>query len=166
MPRLNLTAIPDSNFELVPTGEYLLQIKEIDNSKFDNATGGEKWKIKMSILNEVGKNSCQFDNWNFFGKGLGRVKYNLKALGFNVDQELDVAPEDLVGKVIYATIEIQKDNRDPLGQKVQNKLPWNAIKPLDKYPDQEELKKILENLNQSGGSVSNDPDIGIEDVPF
>ncbi len=47
MPRVNIGSVPETNFEQLPTGHYLFRVEEVDNSKFDTATGTEKWKLTL-----------------------------------------------------------------------------------------------------------------------
>jgi hypothetical protein len=177
MPKVNFTKVDDTSFELIPAGGYLFQIKSVDNSKFDPVTNAEKWKIKMEIISGEHKGGIMWDNWSWFDKGLKRIKYNLRQLGIDVDREVEIFPETIMGRVLYCAISVEKDNRDPLGQKMQNRIPWDGWKSLDKSPDPNEAKKLAEefeaNFKTSGNGqvqgelvANNNIEDDNSDVPF
>jgi hypothetical protein len=77
MPRVNIGSVPETNFEQLPTGHYLFRVEEVDNSKFDTATGTEKWKLTLKVVSNAGKNAMLWEHWAWKESGLGRIKYNL-----------------------------------------------------------------------------------------
>ncbi len=181
MPKVNFTEVPDSSgFDIIPAGGYLFQIISVDNSKFDPTTGAEKWKIKMQVIEEgEHKGSLIWDNWNWdlMGKGIKRIKYNLRQIGIDVDGEAEVVPETILGRVLYCAITVEHDSRDPLGKKLQNRIPWDGWKKLDEHPTPDVAKKLAEeaekNFKLGVKTTTNDkstspvnPDEGYEDVPF
>lgn len=168
MPRVNIGSVPETNFEQLPTGHYLFRVEEVDNSKFDTATGTEKWKLTLKVVSNAGKNAMLWDHWAWKESGLGRIKYNLKKMGYDVSGEIDIMPEDIKGKIIYSKVELVKDSRDVTGLTMQSKIPWGGYQELKNYPDQNELAEVLKQFCENNANVPNldNPDISLEDVPF
>lgn len=183
MRQLDLTGVPDSSFETIPAGGYLLQIVKVDVS-FETGTNVEKWKIKLQVIDDEHKGAILWDNWKFVDKGLNRIKYNFKQLGYDVTKPLNIDHEDLLGKVLYCSVSLEKDTRDPLGEKMQNRLPWDSYRPLDKHPNPTDAQLIAKNaitMFKAGGNVGNvvnsptgtttplspeDEAIGMDEIPF
>lgn len=177
MPNYDFSAVPDSTFELIPEGSYLVQVNKVE-VKFDNAQV-EKWTLTLKILEGEfqNKNLLDFIKWN--PTGLKRIKLILSRLGFNVDGKLNVMPEDIEGKVAYICVKVEPDFKDPQIQR--NKIPYDGYKTLDKHPNPTDAQLIAKNaiaLFKTGGQAVNTPtstdvsvgvdpsDLSIEDVPF
>lgn len=101
----------NEGFVLIPNGRYLLTIDSVEEG--ETADESPKWTVDFIVAEEgeqQGK-TIRFITFTTSEKALPFYMNFLWACGFDVnsDDDVDIPPEDVVGKQVYADVYIKKD---------------------------------------------------------
>jgi hypothetical protein len=99
MPKFTYKAEPNKSFELLPDGDYLVEILEADPciSQANKYRGAEQFEIKF----RDSKSGAEFLDWLTFHAELEwKVDNFISCFNFPVvkGEEIDITPDDLIGR--------------------------------------------------------------------
>ena len=124
------TVEDNESFVLVPEGVHICRIAEVRNGQARD--GSERWRMRLEVAEgEWAGRTAAWDSLTWSDRGVFRVKRVLEALGFDVQGELEVAPEDLVGRRARVVLE-PEHWEDPVTGRTQLRL---AVPYLGYSPD-------------------------------
>ncbi len=119
----------------VPPGEYLCRVAEIRSST--SPAGHVRWGLRWEVAQGEwqGRTAC-WDSLHFSERGLPRAKYVLALLGFRVDGELELAPEDLTGRLALVRVEPEEREEPQSGfRRLVNRVPFTGYAPAPGGPE-------------------------------
>jgi len=125
MPKVDFPNIKDSNFRIVPEGEYDCELTEIEQQTSKNSN--EMWQMCFEILEGEYKGVKVFDRLVFTEKALWKIKMICSRLGFDVSKELELEPDMLIGSMCKLAISSEEyEKRD--GTKTKKNVITEYIK--------------------------------------
>jgi hypothetical protein len=130
MPRVNFGKVrsPKNEFQPVPEGRYLVKLAEIEEDRTRN--GDEMWKLRLVIQKGDHAGRFLFDNLVFSRKAIGRVKAVCASLGVDVTGEVNLTPEDLIGRQCMVATYVE-DYQTSSGQiRQSNRIPWDGYEAV------------------------------------
>ncbi len=114
---------------VVPEGVYVCRVAEVRPGQARD--GSERWRMRLEVAEgEWAGRTAAWDSITWSERGIHRVKRVLQALGFDVRGEVELAPEDLVGR--YARVVLEPEQwEDPVTGKTQLRLavPYLGYSP-------------------------------------
>ena len=135
----------------VPDGEYPCRIIEVRESR--SPAGHVRWGMRWEVLRGdwQGRTAC-WDSLHWSERGLPRLKYVLRILGFDVTGELAVKATDLEGRsaLVVCTSE---EREDPVSgiRRLLNRVPFAGYRALeDKEDGPAATAEALGNSNRNG----------------
>lgn len=123
-----------------PAGDYLCYVADAtdeyeNGQKRISRNGDEMWNIKLEIGDGDYAGRYIYDNLVFAaGKAMGRVKYVLKRLGFDISGKLDINPEDLIGRPCILTTEVEEYTSNDGKTKKRSIVPFTGYQKADNAP--------------------------------
>lgn len=103
MPKINWNAVEDSQFTLIPEGDYEVKIQSIIESATQG--GDEMWKLTLVIEEGEFKNQKLFTNLVFSEKGYGNIKKLYSAIYGSklpkVCETTDLLDENVIVTVVH-----------------------------------------------------------------
>ena len=118
-------------FVLVPEGVYGVRIAEARESR--GRDGSEHWGLRLEVLGGDWAGKTASWDWLVWSeRGVPRIKRVLRALGLEVEGELSIVPQDLVG--LRASVQVGVEEReDPhTGRRaVRNRVPYDGYAPFE-----------------------------------
>ena len=129
-----------NDFVSVPAGTYLCRIAEVR----ERLTRAEDalWAIRLEVIEgEFIGRLAAWDNLVFSNRGLTRVKRFLDALGLPSDGKVQLSPEDLVDKRVFAEVR-PAEYRAPDGNTTRrNEIPYNGYRIVQEDTNPAETKQ-------------------------
>lgn len=126
MPMVNWDKIKDSEYTLIPDGDYAVIVQEVveKNAK----TGIMYWDVEFMISDGDFAGHKLHDKLFFSEKALNRVKMACHRLGVNTTGEYDFQPHTLIGRTCILTVltEEYRDNNNTTKQR--NLVPYDGYK--------------------------------------
>ena len=76
--------------------------------------------------------TAAWDGLNWSERGMQRVKYVLDKLGFDVDGELELQPDDLLGRQVLVSV-LTEEREDPLTgiRQVRMRVPYMGYESVE-----------------------------------
>lgn len=106
------------SFVQVPEGRYLCRIGEVREG--ETQAGDLRWALRLEVAEgELAGRTAAWDGLVWSKRGLGRVKYVLGVLGFDVSGALDVSAEDLLGRRAYVDFFLEEWTDRASGKRVE-----------------------------------------------
>jgi len=119
------------SFVSVPEGIYDCRVAEVRSGV--TRDGSVRWSLRLEVVRgEHAGRTAGWDGLNWSDRGIVRVKRVLEVLGFDVQGELEVQPEDLVDR--RARVEFHRETRDDAlsGRRVESlRVPWAGYAPFE-----------------------------------
>ena len=106
--RVNFQDVPDDNDNLtVPVGVY--DVKVVSVYPGHTRDGNERWGLRLEVLDgEFAGKLAAWDGLVWSERGMPRIKSVLEVLGFDVQGELEVEPDDLEGRKARVEVVIEE----------------------------------------------------------
>jgi hypothetical protein len=118
------------SFVAIPPGSYACRIAEVRPGEARN--GAARWSLRLEVLDgEYAGRTAAWDSLTWSERGVQRVKFVLRVLGFDVSGHLDVEPEDLEG--LQALVEVFPEvwEEPETGRRVERlSVPFAGWAPL------------------------------------
>lgn len=112
------------SFASVPEGIHPCRVAGVREGH--SRDGSVQWHLRLEVVEgEHAGRTAAWDTLTWSERGVPRVKHVLEALGFDVRGEIDLEPEDLVGR--RARVELVLEEReDPLRSRrvVRLRVPY------------------------------------------
>jgi len=146
------------SFPILPAGRYAVEILSVKADGPCTKNGDEMWGFQLAVLDGPFTGRRVFDNLIFSEAGLPRLKLILKALGVDVSRPVRMAPDLILHRKCYVTLEIKAYNGTQ-----QSKPRFDGYEPLVREIDQEldaAVEKDPENAPGAPGGVDD------EEPPF
>lgn len=123
------------DFVSVPDGDYACRVAEVRERKGED--GVDRWSIRLEVDDgPFAGRTAAWDNLNWSEKGVRRVKMILGRLGFPVQGEIDVNPEDLIGRRAIVTIQAQEYQDQQTGRRiVRSQVPYMGYQEVQPAPE-------------------------------
>jgi hypothetical protein len=133
----------------VPDGEYTCRIAEIRESR--SPAGHIRWGLRWEVAlgDWQGRTAC-WDSLHWSERGLPRLKYVLRILGFDVSGELSVQATDLENRRALVSC-TSEEREDPVSgiRRLLNRVPFAGYRPLP--ADAEAAARARSNGKKAGG---------------
>ena len=111
---VDLNAIEDVNFEIMPRGKYGCQITECEFG-ISNSGGNPMWSMVMEVEEGEFAERTLFLHWVWAGKGIGytkrqaaRIAPELMEEGYTFDPQDEEVIESMIGKRLMARVTTKK----------------------------------------------------------
>lgn len=113
-----------ADFVSVPNGTYPCRVAEVRERLGED--GSERWSLRLEVEDgPFAGRTAAWDNLAWTEKGVRRVKLVLDRLGFPVQGELDLRPEDLVGRRAVVTVFAQEYVDPTTGaRRIRSRVPF------------------------------------------
>lgn len=112
------------SFATIPEGIYLCRVADVREGHARD--GSVQWSLRLEAAEgEHAGRTAAWDSLTWSEKGVHRVKHVLGALGFDVSGELDLEPDELLGR--FARVSLMLEEReDPLRSRrvVRLRVPY------------------------------------------
>lgn len=117
------------SFVTVPEGRYLCRVGEVREG--ETQAGDLRWALRLEIAEgELAGRTAAWDGLVWSHRGLGRVKYVLGVLGFDVSGPLDVGAQDLLGRRAHVDFFIEEWTDRTSGKRVERlAVPFLGYEP-------------------------------------
>lgn len=125
MVQVNWDEIEENAMEILPEGEYLCRLDEIESDK-QTKSHDPLWRLHFTVIAGVSEGSKIFDNLVFSEKGLKRVKYMCSKLGVKVEGSTDLQPSHIMGRRVFIFV----NTREHEGKTYQN-VPWGGYREFE-----------------------------------
>ena len=129
MPKINFrnVNIPEPNGpdgKPVPAGTYVCRAVAVEETTTRH--GDEMWRVRFSIEEGPHRGRLLWDNLPFSEAALPRAKLACDALGLDTEGEVDLSPDELLGRRcrLRITLETYKGRR-------RNKVAYDGYEPLE-----------------------------------
>jgi hypothetical protein len=114
----------------VPAGEYACHIAEVRETR--SPSGHLRWGLRWEVDRGEwqGRTAC-WDSLHWSERGMPRAKFVLSVLGFPVAGELNLEPQELIGR--RALVLVQPEEReDPVTgiRRLSNRVPFTGYSAL------------------------------------
>lgn len=114
--------LPDPEFGVIPPGEYLAKCISVDDT-LTTRDGEARWNLEFVVVEGESTGKHFWDNLFFSEKAKGRVKLVGTRMGVPKDLDRELLPADLLGKLVYVTLEVEDYKGVP-----QNKVPFSGYR--------------------------------------
>jgi hypothetical protein len=130
--KINFGQVEDAKdiTKLKPEGDYVCKITKVKESS-GAESGNIMWTVWWQIQQGDYENQYIFDHLFFTEGGLKRMKLVLARLGFNVEGELEVDPDMLIGKYALVTIDHKKQEKGKNAGKMGENVPFHGIQAVE-----------------------------------
>ncbi len=133
--RFDFSSIDDvESFVSVPAGIHPVRVAEVRDGRARD--GSVRWTFRLEVIDgEHAGRTAAWDSLTWSDRGIYRVKKVLAALGLDVNGEVEIDTQDLVG--LRARVLVQPEEReDPVtGQRqVRMRVPYLGYAPLADGP--------------------------------
>ncbi len=118
-----------NDFVSVPPGTYLCRITEVRETT--TAADDVRWSFQLAVAEGeyVGRHAA-WDSLIFSQRGLGRVRHVLAALGLPTDGKVEVTPDHLIDRQVFATVG-PSEYVSPDGTKTRrNEVPYTGYRAV------------------------------------
>lgn len=119
------------DFVTVPEGTYLCRVAEVQPGVTRN--GHDRWGLRLVVAEGefVGRQAA-WDGLVFTERGMQRARRVFTALGLPAEGEVDIEPEDVVGREAFVTVQ-PREYRDTLTEEVtrRNEVPYDGYRPVN-----------------------------------
>lgn len=154
MKTIDWNNVPDSQFEVLPEGEYVGKIIECEEKT--SKAGDEMWKVRIQVK---GTKSSVFTNLVFMEKMLFNIKRLYEAIFGEDNMPTQIDSQQLIGKIVGFNTKHSEYN----GQKQSNIVlgSWFAPNASD-LDDNEENYPTIAKQNSSIANTAT----AVEEDPF
>lgn len=117
------------SFVTVPEGRYACRIAEVREG--ETQAGDLRWALRLEVADgELAGRTAAWDGLVWSQRGLGRVKYVLGVLGFDVSGALDVAASDLLDRRAVVEFFVEEYTDPNSGRRVERlAVPFLGYEP-------------------------------------
>ena len=117
------------SFVAIPEGRYLCSIGEVREG--ETQAGDLRWALRLEVAEgELAGRTAAWDGLVWSQRGLGRVKYVLGVLGFDVSGPLDLGAADLLGREAYVEFLIEEWTYRSTGKRTERlAVPFLGYEP-------------------------------------
>lgn len=155
MKTINWNDVPDSQFEVLPEGEYIGKI--IGCTETASKAGDEMWKVKIQV--KGGKNLI-FTNLVFMDNMLFNIKHLYEAIFGEDNMPSQIDSQQLVGKIVGFNTKHQEYN----GRVSSNIVLGSWFQP--NISDLEDNETNYPPLKSATDSIANTATTTVEEDPF
>ena len=119
------------SFVSVPEGTYDCRVAEVRSGV--SRDGSVRWSLRLEVArgDHAGR-TAGWDGLTWSERGVVRVKRVLEVLGFDVQGEVEIQPEDLVDR--RARVEFHRETHDDAlsGRRIERLVvPWAGYVPFE-----------------------------------
>lgn len=105
------------SFVSIPEGRYLCRIAEVREGVARD--GSARWSLRLEVAQgEYAGRTAGWDSVTWSDRGIRRVKHVLETLGLNVSGQVEIAPNDLLGREVIATFQSEEREDAFTGRRV------------------------------------------------
>ena len=127
MPKRDWDKVPDSESWIVPAGEYLCEVTDVETSQ--TQYGDEMWSLKLTVKQGEFAGKWFFDRLIFSEKGVSRVKLVCGKFGIELKGQMDLEPEHLLNRCALVTTDIDTYEHMESGQmRKRNNVPFDGYR--------------------------------------
>lgn len=153
MKTIDWNSVPDSQFEVLPEGEYVGKI--IECTETTSRAGDEMWKVRIQVK---GTKTSIFTNLVFMEKMLFNIKHLYQAIFGENDMPSQIDSQQLIGKIVGFNTKHTEYN----GQKQSNIVLGSWFQPnISDLTDDEvnypPIKSASEGIANTATAVEEDP---------
>ena len=135
MPKIDFNKIDDVvDFSPLPPGKYLCKLADIEEASTQN--GDEMWNLRFQVMEGESVGRYVFDRLVFSAAALKRVKLVCSRLGLNVDGEMDLTPQMIIGRSCLLAVQNEEYEDGEGTKKMRNVVPFAGYEKTDKAPTQ------------------------------
>lgn len=110
---------PEEGFGAIPLGEYLAKCISVDDTK-TTKDGSRRWNLEFVVAEGEYTGKHFWDDLFFTEKAQGRIKLVGTRMGISKDLDRELLPADLIGKLVWVTLEQEEGFSGVL----RNKIPF------------------------------------------
>lgn len=101
------TVEDQDSFNSVPEGQYSCRIAEVRTGQ--SRDGSERWRFRLEVVDgDYAGRTAAWDSLTWSDRGIFRVKKVLEALGFDVEGEVEIDSQDLMGRRATVVLETEE----------------------------------------------------------
>ena len=134
--QIDLSSVDDvESFISIPEGQYLCRVADVRPGL--TREGKPRWSMRLEVMEgQYAGRTAAWDNVVWSERGLPRAKRLLEAFGFDVSRPLDLEPDDLKGRRIFAHF-VTEEREDPAtGQRVKRlRVPYSGFEAAGNAED-------------------------------
>jgi hypothetical protein len=105
------------SFISIPEGRYTCRIGEVREGV--SRDGSPRWSLRLEVaLGEYAGRTAAWDSVTWSERGIRRVKHVLEALGLDVSGQVEIAPNDLLGREVVASFQSEEREDAFTGRRV------------------------------------------------
>ena len=108
----------------VPEGTYLCRIDEVREGT--TRDGAPRWAFRLAVADgEHAGRTAAWDGFSWSERGVRRAKHVLSKLGFDTDGVLELEPDELLHRRVWAEIGLE-ESEDPVtgAKRVRPRVPF------------------------------------------
>ncbi len=138
------------SFVSIPEGTYACRVTDIREGL--TRDGHPRWSFRLVVdAGEFAGRTAAWDSVSWSERGMRRAKHVLEMLGFDVQGEIDLESEDLVGRRASALIRFEEREDPVLGtRQIRPRVPYMGYSSLGESGTEEE------GANNAQASTSDD----------
>jgi hypothetical protein len=142
MPRVKFGSAEQQarNAEPIPSGTYTCQIAKVEEAQTRH--GDPMWKLRLSVVEGSQKGRPVFDNLPFSSAATERVKLFCEALGLPTDEDFDLTPEQVDGRLLRVVVGVEAVKGNGGRSQQRNTVPFKGYLPVQ-TPDEAPTKPDL-----------------------
>lgn len=153
MKTIDWNNVPDSQFEVLPEGEYVGKI--IECTETTSRAGDEMWKVRIQVK---GTKSSIFTNLVFMEKMLFNIKHLYEAIFGKDNMPAQIDSQQLIGKIVGFNTKHSEYN----GQTQSNIVLGSWFEPTTEDLTDDEVNyppitKAKESIANTATAVEEDP---------
>jgi len=130
--RFDFSQVQDvESFVSIPEGSYPCRVAEVREGL--SRDGSVRWSLRLEVLDgEYAGRTAGWDGLTWSDRGVLRVQRVLESLGFAVSGQVDIEPEELVGRRVQAVF-VAEEREDPLtGRRtVRLRVPYSGYARIE-----------------------------------
>lgn len=136
-------------YNSVPEGQYACRIGEVRTGQARD--GSERWRFRLEVVDgDFAGRTAAWDSITWSDRGIFRVKKVLFALGFDVEGEVEVDSQDLVGRRASVVLETEEWEDAISGRRqIRMGVPYLGYAPFG-------ADGLVAQANGTGGSEGSD----------
>lgn len=118
------------SFVSIPEGTYACRVTDIREGL--TRDGNPRWSFRLVVdAGEFAGRTAAWDSVSWSERGMRRAKHVLEMLGFNVQGEIDLEAEDLVGRRASTLIRFEEREDPVLGtRQIRPRVPYMGYSSL------------------------------------
>lgn len=109
MINLDFSSVKSSSFEVLPAGDYTLEIDNVEEQT--SKSGNQMLRITYKVAEGEHAGRLLFEYYVLTENALWKLQELFVALGIEANGDVSFTPDDLVGQHITGEIEIEESNQ-------------------------------------------------------